>query len=58
MDRTVQLVRGSGLATHLLANGTRSRAAQMNAGAAAANGDVLVFLHADTRPPAELVCDN
>jgi rSAM/selenodomain-associated transferase 2 len=30
----------------------RGRAQQMNAGAAAARGDVLLFLHADTRPPA------
>ena len=30
----------------------RGRAAQMNAGAAAADGDALVFLHADTRLPA------
>jgi rSAM/selenodomain-associated transferase 2 len=29
----------------------RGRAAQMNAGAAAANGTVLLFLHADTRLP-------
>lgn len=29
----------------------RGRAAQMNVGAAAANGDVLLFLHADTRLP-------
>jgi rSAM/selenodomain-associated transferase 2 len=29
------------------------RAAQMNAGAAAATGDVLVFLHADTKLPAD-----
>lgn len=29
----------------------RGRARQMNAGAAAAQGDVLVFLHADTRLP-------
>ena len=29
----------------------RGRAAQMNAGAAAAQGDVLLFLHADTRLP-------
>jgi rSAM/selenodomain-associated transferase 2 len=33
--------------------GSRGRAAQMNAGAAAASGDVLVFLHADTQPPIE-----
>ena len=30
----------------------RGRAAQMNAGARAAHGDVLLFLHADTRLPA------
>jgi rSAM/selenodomain-associated transferase 2 len=29
----------------------RGRAAQMNAGAAAAQGDILLFLHADTRLP-------
>ncbi len=31
----------------------RGRAAQMNAGARAASGDALVFLHADTRLPPE-----
>lgn len=31
----------------------RGRAAQMNAGAAAATGDVLLFLHADTSVPAQ-----
>ena len=31
----------------------RGRAAQMNAGAARARGDVLLFVHADTRLPAE-----
>lgn len=30
----------------------RGRASQMNAGAAMANGDILIFLHADTRLPA------
>lgn len=33
----------------------RGRARQMNAGAAAAVGDMLLFLHADTRLPAEAV---
>jgi rSAM/selenodomain-associated transferase 2 len=32
---------------------SRGRARQMNAGAAAAHGDVLLFLHADTRLPPE-----
>jgi rSAM/selenodomain-associated transferase 2 len=32
---------------------TRGRALQMNAGAERASGDVLLFLHADTRLPAE-----
>jgi rSAM/selenodomain-associated transferase 2 len=36
----------------LLVRDARGRAAQMNAGAAAASGDPLVFLHADTRLPA------
>lgn len=31
----------------------RGRASQQNAGAAAATGDVLLFLHADTRLPAD-----
>jgi rSAM/selenodomain-associated transferase 2 len=31
---------------------SRGRAVQMNAGAAAASGDVLLFLHADTRLPS------
>jgi rSAM/selenodomain-associated transferase 2 len=40
------------LADRILVTG-RGRALQMNAGAAAATGDVLLFLHADTRlPPA------
>lgn len=58
---------GSGDATPAIAaryadavlNARRSRAAQMNAGAAHARGDVLLFLHADTLVPegfAQAVC--
>ncbi len=49
-DGTPDLARP--LADHLLV-APRGRAAQMNAGAAQARGDVLVFLHADTRLPAD-----
>ena len=38
------------LADHVL-EAPRGRAAQMNAGAAASTGEVLLFLHADTRLP-------
>jgi rSAM/selenodomain-associated transferase 2 len=44
--------RCAGLADAVIA-APRGRARQMNAGAARAGGDVLVFLHADTRLPAE-----
>jgi rSAM/selenodomain-associated transferase 2 len=49
-DNTVALARP--FATQVLA-AARGRAEQMNAGAAAAKGDVLLFLHADTRLPAD-----
>jgi rSAM/selenodomain-associated transferase 2 len=39
-----------GLADQVIAS-ARGRATQMNAGAAASHGDVLLFLHADTVPP-------
>lgn len=41
-----------GLADRVL-QGPRGRATQMNRGASAAGGDVLLFLHADTRLPAQ-----
>ncbi len=47
-DGTAELARP--LADRVL-TAARGRAAQMNAGAAAATGDVLLFLHADTRLP-------
>jgi rSAM/selenodomain-associated transferase 2 len=49
-DGTAQFA--TGLCDRLL-NASRGRAAQMNAGAGAASGDALVFLHADTRLPPE-----
>ena len=48
-DNTVALCRGAGC--QVLGSG-RGRARQMNAGAARAQGEVLVFLHADTQLPA------
>ena len=49
-DGTPELARP--LADHVIA-AARGRASQMNAGAMAAQGDVLLFLHADTRLPAQ-----
>jgi rSAM/selenodomain-associated transferase 2 len=49
-DATVQRARLR--ADHVL-SAPRGRAWQMNAGAARATGDVLLFLHADTRLPRE-----
>jgi rSAM/selenodomain-associated transferase 2 len=47
-DRTAELARA--LADRVIA-APRGRATQMNAGAARAGGDILLFLHADTRLP-------
>ncbi|MBI3434714.1 MAG: TIGR04283 family arsenosugar biosynthesis glycosyltransferase [Proteobacteria bacterium] len=49
-DATPERARESGARVVLA---PRGRAAQMNAGAAAASGDVMVFLHADTHLPAQ-----
>ncbi|MCC6777266.1 MAG: TIGR04283 family arsenosugar biosynthesis glycosyltransferase [Hyphomicrobiales bacterium] len=48
-DATVQRAR---LRADRVLSAPRGRALQMNAGAAKATGDVLLFLHADTRLPA------
>ncbi|MCM5569084.1 TIGR04283 family arsenosugar biosynthesis glycosyltransferase [Burkholderiaceae bacterium FT117] len=48
-DATVELARAAG--AKLVTDAARGRAAQMNAGAAVASGEVLLFLHADTRLP-------
>jgi rSAM/selenodomain-associated transferase 2 len=48
-DGTDQLAQG--FCDQVIRTGERSRAKQMNAGAAAAGGDVLWFLHADSEVP-------
>jgi rSAM/selenodomain-associated transferase 2 len=48
-DKTLALARP--LADHVL-TAPRGRAAQMNAGASVAHGDIFLFLHADTKMPA------
>ena len=48
-DLTVEIARDMGARTLTAAKG---RAAQMNAGAREAKGEILMFLHADTRLPA------
>jgi rSAM/selenodomain-associated transferase 2 len=48
-DGTAEVAAG---AADRVLSATRGRASQMNAGAAHASGDVLIFLHADTRLPA------
>jgi rSAM/selenodomain-associated transferase 2 len=50
-DRTLEVARSRpGVRT---VSGLRGRGPQMNAGAAAATGDVLLFLHADTHLPPD-----
>jgi len=48
-DATVAVAEAAG--ARVLAEAKRGRASQMNDGAAAASGDILLFLHADTRLP-------
>ena len=48
-DETVAIARAEGMR---VLEAARGRGRQMNAGARAASGDVLLFLHADTRLPA------
>lgn len=49
-DGSSELLRNSGLAC---ISAVRGRASQMNAGAAAGRGDVVLFLHADTELPTD-----
>ena len=52
-DRTVEVARATGIG--VIENLPPGRAGQMNAGAAAASGELLCFLHADTVLPADFV---
>ncbi len=54
-SRDASVERAAPLADAVLHAG-RGRARQMNHGAAAARGEVLLFLHADTRLPADALC--
>jgi len=47
-DNTANIARGK---CDRFISVTRGRGSQMNTGAAEAHGDILVFLHADTRLP-------
>ncbi|MGH3994631.1 MAG: TIGR04283 family arsenosugar biosynthesis glycosyltransferase [Pseudonocardiaceae bacterium] len=51
-DRTVEIARGHPLDARVLVH-AGGRARQLNAGAAAAGGELLLFLHADTRLPLD-----
>jgi rSAM/selenodomain-associated transferase 2 len=55
-DSTVTLAQQHGQA-RVLELGRASRALQMNAGAAAAQGDVFLFLHADVQLPSTALAD-
>ena len=52
-DRTVELARKAGAS--VIETLPRGRAGQMNAGARAASGELLCFLHADTTLPTDFV---
>jgi rSAM/selenodomain-associated transferase 2 len=54
-DNTVALAKKA--AATVLLSSRKGRAAQMNAGAALAKGEVLYFLHADTIPPEGYLAD-
>jgi len=50
LDRTAEVARSLGA---VVVTGATGRAAQMNLGASRAHGEVLLFLHADSRLPAD-----
>lgn len=54
-DNTVEVARQHGAT--VVSSSKRSRAAQMNVGAATAKGDILYFVHADCYPPTTYLAD-
>lgn len=54
-DDTVKLVQNKGY--NCVISERKGRAAQMNIGAELASGDILYFVHADTRPPSCFISD-
>lgn len=54
-DNTIELAKQAGAI--VLRSSRKGRAAQMNAGAALAKGEILYFLHADTIPPESFFVD-
>ncbi|MEP1150450.1 MAG: TIGR04283 family arsenosugar biosynthesis glycosyltransferase [Balneola sp.] len=54
-DETVKLVQEAGY--NCVISERKGRAAQMNTGAKMASGDILYFVHADTRPPSLFIND-
>jgi rSAM/selenodomain-associated transferase 2 len=54
-DNTIPLVKQAGVT--LVNSPRKGRAAQMNAGASLAKGEILYFLHADTIPPNGFLSD-
>ena len=54
-DRTVELCAKAG--AKVITSDRKGRSKQMNVGSQHAKGDVLYFLHADTRPPSSFVDD-
>lgn len=54
-DGTVDIARAAG--AKVLRSPEKGRAQQMNFGAAHSKGEVLYFVHADTRPPATFVAE-
>ncbi len=54
-DKTVELAQSAGAITVIAQS--KGRASQMNLGASMATGEILYFIHADTKPPSSFIQD-